>query len=257
MPAPDELPHGRDGRPVTRPASSRFASIAAYLDTMRSSHAPPSSSLSRAGRALVPYRLRGAAKAAGTTAAAPLAVLMARRLAREQRGLRLHLGCGPARLAGWVNIDLFGSNADLFWDVRRPLPFPAGSVLAAYSEQLLEQLTFTQVQAHIRDCYRLLRSGGVLRLGAEDFARYAQSYAGDGRFIERVRPGRPTRLLAIAELAYRNGHRSFWDAETLCALLREAGFHDVQQRRFGDSAIAPAPDREHNRQETFYVEGVR
>ena len=88
-----------------------------------------------------------------------------------------------------------------------------------------------------------------------DFGRYAESYAGDRVFLERERPGRPTPLLAMAEVALGHGHRSVWDAETLEAALEEVGLVEVSRRNFGDSGIEPAPDRPERESETVYAEG--
>ena len=51
----------------------------------------------------------------------------------HQEPLRLNLACGFHPKAGWVNVDLI-EGADLQLDLRRPLPFPTGSVSHIYSE---------------------------------------------------------------------------------------------------------------------------
>jgi hypothetical protein len=88
-----------------------------------------------------------------------------------------------------------------------------------------------------------------------DFGRYLTSYAGDHAFLESERPGRPTPLLAVAEVALSHGHRSVWDAETLELALGETGFTEARRREFGDSDLDPAPDRPERRGETVYAEG--
>jgi hypothetical protein len=94
-------------------------------------------------------------------------------------------------------------------------------------------------------------------LGVPDFGRYMQSYAGDRKFIEGLRPRRPTPLLAVAEVALRHGHRSVWDAETLEQALTDAGFVDVRRRAFGDSELEPPPDTPYREPETVYAEARR
>ena len=44
--------------------------------------------------------------------------------------VRLHLGSGGNNLVGWMNMGLVGADADLAWDLRRPLPFPLRSAEA-------------------------------------------------------------------------------------------------------------------------------
>lgn len=48
----------------------------------------------------------------------------ARRL-RRSRGLQLHLGSGPNRKVGWLNVDV-SPQADLRVDLREPFPLPDG-----------------------------------------------------------------------------------------------------------------------------------
>jgi hypothetical protein len=109
----------------------------------------------------------------------------------------------------------------------------------------------------LEECRRVLAPGGIVRVGVPDFGRYLESYAADGGLVERLRPGRPTRLLAVAEVALGHGHRSVWDGETLELALREARFSDVRRRAYGDSALDPAPDNPLREPETVYAEGVR
>src|SRR5262249_11523905 len=100
-----------------------------------------------------------------------------------------------------------------------------------------------------------LAPGGIVRVGVPDLGRYMRSYAGADPLIGDYRPGRPTPLLAAAEVAQSHGHLSAWDAATLELALREAGFDEVGVRPFGDSDLAPAPDSEWRAPETLYVEG--
>jgi len=155
-----------------------------------------------------------------------------------------------------VNVDLVGSAAELYWDVRRRLPFDDGSVSVVFSEHMLEHLDIDAAYAFIRECRRVLAPGGIVRIGVPNFELYAASYANDGPFIETARPGRPTALLAVSEVVYEFGHRSIWDSTTLCLFLDAVGFVGAQPRSFGLSAIDPCPDSPRRRNETLYVEAT-
>lgn len=194
-----------------------------------------------------------------TTAALPWERRVARRLVAEGRHRRLHLGCADNYVPGWCNIDLArpGRKLDLRWDLRRPLPFAADSVEAIFSEHLLEHIPFPAALNLLRQCHRLLRVGGVCRLGVPDLERYILSYTGKDSIIDDVRPGRPTRALAVAELFFLHGHRSMYDFETLSLMLTEAGFRTVGRSGFGRGRIVPCPDRSNRRQETLYMEAEK
>jgi predicted SAM-dependent methyltransferase len=193
------------------------------------------------------------AKLKTTRVLKPLEQRKAKRIAAT-RPTRLNVGSGPVQIPGWVSIDVVGMNADLRWDLSLGMPFPDGSVDAAFLEHVLEHFTVADALALLADCRRVLAPDGVIRLGVPDFGRYMDSYAGDRRFIEELRPNRPTPLLAVAEVALHHGHRSVWDAETLERVLTDSGFVDVRRRAFGDSVLDPAPDRPYREPETVYAE---
>jgi predicted SAM-dependent methyltransferase len=201
------------------------------------------------------FEVRQAAKVRGTALLAPRERRRAEQLLATHRPLLLHLGAGVHKPPGWVNVDVLGMSPDLYWDLRRQLPFPDGSAQGVLLEHVLEHFTLADDLDLLGECRRLLAPGGIVRVGVPDFGRYLESYAGDGAFVDERRPGRPTRLLAVAEVALGHGHRSVWDGETLELLLREAGFGDVSRRSFGDSALEPAPDNPAREPETVYAEG--
>lgn len=202
-------------------------------------------------------RLRGWLKLQGTRALALRSRRQARELADTGGELRLHLGSGTHRLDGWINVDILGMNADLLWDLRDGLPFPDSCVSAVFLEHVLEHFALADVLDVLRECHRVLAPGGIIRIGMPDFGRYLVSYGGDRHFIESERPGRPTALLAIAEVALAHGHRSVWDAETISLVLAQPGFAAVEVRAHGESALVPAPDAANRRGESVYAEATK
>jgi predicted SAM-dependent methyltransferase len=156
-----------------------------------------------------------------------------------------------------VNVDLASTGPDLAWDLSRPVPLPDGSVAAIFHEHLLEHLPLPAAMGFLRECHRLLRPRGVLRVGVPDFGRYARDYSGRRALIDEARPGRPTALMALSEMVFCYEHASMWDEETLVGVLREVGFGAPEARAFGDSSIQPAPDRPWRALETLYVEAVK
>jgi predicted SAM-dependent methyltransferase len=182
-----------------------------------------------------------------------------RRAARlSTSALRLHLGSAALVKEGWVNIDFVGHRADLAWNLLRPLPFSSASAEAVFHEHVLEHFSARDGLWLLEECFRVLRPGGVMRVGVPDAGAYAKSYIEGGvGIIQTARPGRPTPMIAFAELVYSHGHRWMYDGETLALFMSAAGFKDVEQRSFGESAISPVPDSAYRRAETIYVEGTR
>lgn len=218
---------------------------------------PSDPPLRRVGKRLVPPAMRLASRRAATALVAGRERSKARRLERAGP-LKIHLGCGATRKEGWVNVDLLGDPVDIAWNLDRPLPFRSSVADAVFLEHVLEHFTVPAGFRLLSEVRRVLKPGGVARIGVPDGWRYAESYVKDpGGFLEEIGPGRPTPLLAMQEIYYLEGHLAMYDAQTLSFVCAAAGFASAGQRQFGDSRVEPCPDSEHRRLETLYVEAVR
>lgn len=97
---------------------------------------------------------------------------------KKRRPLKLNVGCGEVKLPGWVNIDI-EPGADLVIDIRKGLPFDDSSVDFIYSEHVLEHLTFEEGEKILREFYRCLKIGGVLRIAMPDLDYIIRKYNAD------------------------------------------------------------------------------
>lgn len=82
------------------------------------------------------------------------------------------------KLPGFININSEPS-ADVQWDVTQGLPFKDSSIDGIYSERFVEHLSQQQIFAFLRECRRVLRPGGVLRLVTSDLAEIIRQYEND------------------------------------------------------------------------------
>jgi len=81
-------------------------------------------------------------------------------------GLRLHLGCGPHPIDGYINVDKFGT-PDVLWDLEvTPWPWEDNSVDEVVMEHVLEHLGQSPAVffAIIRELYRVCRSEATIRI---------------------------------------------------------------------------------------------
>jgi hypothetical protein len=94
-----------------------------------------------------------------------------------QRGLSVNVGSGGKGDTGWVNIDSFkhpDSTFDL--DIRRPVPLRSGSVRRILAEHVVEHLDFyDDVPKLCKEFFRLLETGGVVRIIVPDAERYLKA----------------------------------------------------------------------------------
>jgi SAM-dependent methyltransferase len=166
------------------------------------------------------------------------------------RGLKLHLGSGPQRLEGWINVD--AHPAELSLDLRWGLPFPDASADRVFMSHMLEHLYYPEeavpVLAEVR---RVLSAEGRFRVIVPDLGRCLQAYAeNDQAFFDDRRatwswwPEARTRLegfLSYAGAGPRPGHfleahKFGYDMETLEHALRQAGFSRIEPSGYMESA---------------------
>jgi predicted SAM-dependent methyltransferase len=215
---------------------------------------PTDSRLRLMTKHLVPPRYRGTARMMLTDLSKPLQRRKLDAIKAQGGPLRLHLGCGGEPKADWVNIDFVGDPVQVAWNLAKGVPFEDSSVDAIFHEHLLEHIPLRSGAILMDESFRVLKPGGILRIGVPDAGGLLESYNGDGTYIEQIHPDRPTRLLAVQELFYWHRHTSMFDEETLSLMFRAAGFDEPKRRLFGETELDRAPDTARRRAETLYME---
>jgi predicted SAM-dependent methyltransferase len=245
---------------MTSPAGTDADHLRQVLEAIEAD-APPSAHEDDPGaikvlKRLLPHGVRTPLREAVTALQRPGSQRKAQRLVAGGAPVRLNIGSGFKPITGWTNMDLAGASVDLAWNLKREIPFPDGTVAAVYSEHLYEHLPIAAGLSVTRDAVRALRPGGVFRVAVPDAGLLLRSYAGTDD--EEWALSRPTRMQSVMSLFYENGHTTMYDEQLLTALCEVAGLADVRARRFGESVLdGPAPDSEHRRSGTLYVEGVK
>lgn len=152
----------------------------------------------------------------------------ARTRRRLEGSVRLHLGCGDNVLSGWSNIDLVGSRKVIAHDLTRELPVESGTIECIYTEHFIEHITRDEAVSLLKECYRLLRAGGVIRLSTPDLRKIFVEYDA-GRTSEWTdvdwKPATPCQM--VNEGMREWGHKFLYDPEELSLALQEAGFDQV------------------------------
>jgi predicted SAM-dependent methyltransferase len=233
-----------------------FATVDEAQGRLSSSN-PTDSRLRRITKHAVPVARRGTARMVVTNIVTPFQRRKAAAIARRGQPLRLHLGSGGQPKEGWVNVDLAGDPVDLAWNLAHGIPFADDSVDAIFHEHLLEHIPLRAGAGLIDECFRVLRPGGILRVGVPDAGELLRSYVGDGEYLATIHPGRPTRMLGVQELFYWHRHTTMYDEETLALMFRAGGFSVPSPRAFGDTLLDSAPDTERRRAETLYMEAAK
>jgi SAM-dependent methyltransferase len=141
------------------------------------------------------------------------------------------------RLINQANLDFIAfcrGHAIGYADACRPLPHATGSVDVIYTSHMLEHLFREDAETFLRECHRVLRPGGVLRLAVPDLALDVKEYLehGDadvflaGLEFDLAKPRGLGGRLRRALVGTR-GHRYLYDRRSLAALVAECGFVDI------------------------------
>lgn len=209
--------------------------------------------------------------------------------------IKLNLGCGPIQPEGWVNVD--GSRrawtaSQLWWldramvacriwpkteftrqtvwaDLLKRLSWADDSVDAVYMGEVLEHFTREDGTRLLKECQRVLRPGGILRLRVPDNARFWRNYLREfdaclasgreqwseshTRWIQmffRDICVRPTRIGSFGHF-----HKWMYDEVSLILALEKAGFESVERRTRHDSGIPGIEKVESH--EDLTVEGMK
>ena len=108
----------------------------------------------------------------------------------------LNLGCGASFHPDWLNVDLVAADPSvLVHNLREPLPFGDQSFAAVYHSHVLEHLPRERALPFIRECYRVLRAGGFLRVAVPDLERIAT--------LELLEPARESEGQTDSRISYK------------------------------------------------------
>lgn len=165
---------------------------------------------------------------------------------------KLQLGSGTNVLPGWLNTD--GAMmwlGNVYVDLREPLPFPDEAFDFAFCEHTIEHIHYADARAFLRECRRVVKPGGILRITTPDLQSYLQLFAVPRRpedervlaalYDNWILPGfhearhyrpltaTPDPVFVLNDLFRNYEHCFVYDAPTLRAVLIDAGFSAVKQ----------------------------
>lgn len=136
----------------------------------------------------------------------------------RQRWLRagkkrvLNLGGGGHCLVGCLTVDV-DARADVYVDITQPLPFPDCSIEGIFCEEVIEHVDYARGAKLLRECWRILQPGGVLRLTTPSLNWFAARLASESEAWSEMN-----------SIFYDHAHRCIYTEEALQRSCMEAGF---------------------------------
>ena len=91
--------------------------------------------------------------------------------------MRANLGCGSQICPDWINIDLVRTGPGVVaHDLSTGIPLPDASCEVVYHSHVLEHLRRSDAQFFMRECFRVLKPGGILRVAVPDLEQICRQY---------------------------------------------------------------------------------
>lgn len=147
--------------------------------------------------------------------------------------VRLHLGCGPQKRPGWVNVDLNPMfKPDLVSEAHRLPSLQDRSVDQIEALHLFEHLTFNDAQRALKEWFRVLKSGGYLCLEVPEIERCFKMLGHytneEGYDLGEIG------IFGYPPMIETEGspqqHKWGWTEKTLTAALKAVGFEEIHIR---------------------------
>ncbi len=89
----------------------------------------------------------------------------------------LNIGCGTKYNEDWVNIDMYSPSSDVLkCNILKGIPFPDESFEIVYHSQVLEHIPKEKAFDFVKECYRVLKNDGIIRIVVPDLENIAREY---------------------------------------------------------------------------------
>ncbi|OGA14710.1 MAG: hypothetical protein A3H32_18355 [Betaproteobacteria bacterium RIFCSPLOWO2_02_FULL_63_19] len=135
--------------------------------------------------------------------------------------MKLHLGCGPRYIPGFVHIDVQAvPHVDIVGSVAH-LPLRDACASLVYACHVLEHFDRREYREVLAEWFRVIEPGGILRLAVPNFAACAELYYERG--LEDGLSGLVGLIVGGQRHQY-DFHKMIFDEEFLCGDLLKTGF---------------------------------
>jgi predicted SAM-dependent methyltransferase len=189
---------------------------------------------------------------------------------------KLHIGCGANLLDGWLNADYLPASREiLHLDATEPFALLGDATFDyVFSEHMIEHISHAKGLLMLKECHRVLRPGGKIRISTPDLAFLIDLYRTNPSDLQtrymrwskdqyRLPDVNPT--FVINNFVRDWGHQFIYDENTIRSALTEAGFQNLTRCALQESADPALSQLENERRmppsflrlETLTLEGEK
>lgn len=152
----------------------------------------------------------------------------------------LHIGCANRYYDGFINSDVLTEwkgkthKLDMVMDVSKPWPYEDNQVDGIVSMHVLQQLVWRDLIYALNEAYRVLKPGGVIRLG-----------------VPAIEKGKPLEYL----LGWNN--INLFSSDLLSIVLSKIGFLQIKECKYQESKVSEFIQIDNRPEQTIYLEAVK
>ena len=154
----------------------------------------------------------------------------------NNKAIKLHLGCGPFLLDGYINVDgdyLKGKEGITNYDISKlPYPIPDNSVDEILSVHVIEHIEFWFIRDMLLEWHRILKPGGVVAVEWPDLLKACQMIVNEPNSLSGENKKLSKHTIHAIYGNPRFHHRAMMHAygysiESLSKILLSVGFSKV------------------------------
>lgn len=219
----------------------------------------------------------------------------------ENRIIKLNIGCGPSGIDDWLNYDwgilpllsklrlirkilviirLIPQKYNIKWphlrlvDIRRHFPLKAEAVSFIYCSHVLEHFNYEEAVLILKECLRVLKNDGVLRIIVPDIQKmyelYQKNILSKSLNKDNSRPGRDycrlwwgfnkdenqRSIIQFLSKRFIRDHQWHYDRDELKLILKVSGFEKIKFVNFreGNFPDLDPLDLESHKNHSLYAE---
>jgi predicted SAM-dependent methyltransferase len=200
----------------------------------------------------------------------------------------INLGCGLSIAPGWINVDnspnaqlskypllrwalwkarvLSNQHYRVSWpdsikihNLKKRLPYEDSSIDYVYTSHFLEHLALTDAERLIKEAFRVLKPGGVIRVVVPDLALGARQYLASLEANPDDARAAPNflRWLQLSRQGVRDPHLWMYDAPSLTSMLADAGFINVAVCRFRQGRVPDCETLDNRPEDSIHLEAEK
>jgi predicted SAM-dependent methyltransferase len=177
----------------------------------------------------------------------------------------LNLGSGPRGIddGKWINIDGFKDrNVHYLCDFNRPLPFKDETFDAIFCEHVLEHFDYENGKNLMKECLRVLKKNGVIRIVVPDGYIILNAYFREPEFIVKYKECQTNNPMEAVNAWFyqRYEHQCIYDGAYLVDMLLSTEFASAKKVGYSQGVAGKKEiilDDPKYSWESLYVEAVK